>query len=149
MAKGRVGYGRVWQGRKHIFWPNLLLVILGKIKGQNLERGWVYKPCLEWGRWLNCDWNGVRGSNIVSKHMYIGQDPSLEYSPGCRYGLASGSLKEKHTNFYMHTRFKQTYIQIINIFHYLSFFVCYTGKQWCWQNLCKDFVHTIVFQCGS
>ena len=55
---------------KHIFWPNLFLVILGKIKGQYLKRGWVYKPCLERSRWLNCGWDGVRGSKIVPKHMH-------------------------------------------------------------------------------
>ena len=115
---------------KHIFWPNLFLVILRKVKGQCLERGWVYNPCLERGRWLNCGWNGFRGSKIVSKRMYQfhWSVPLTGVPPGLQIWYGIGELESKTHNFCMHFLFKQTYIQIMNIFHYLNLFVYYTEK---------------------
>ena len=76
-------------------------------------------------------WNGVRGSKVISKHMYqfhwsvpfTGVPPELQIWHGI------GELEIKTHNFYMHFLFKQTYIQIINIFHYLNLFVNYTEKE--------------------
>ena len=40
-----------------------------------------------------------------------------------------GELESKTHNFYMHFLFKQTYIQIMNIFYYPNLFVYYTEKK--------------------
>ena len=114
-------------------WQGLGVLESLKIKCQYLGWGWEYKRCLERGRWLNFGWNEVKGFKIVYPNTcasFIGQYPSSEY-PGLQKWHGLGVLESKTHNFYMHFLFKQTYIQIINIFHYLSLFVYYIGKKCC------------------
>ena len=124
-----------------------------KIKGQYLEWSCVYKACLERGRWLNCGWNGVRLKSYPNTcSSFIGQYPSPEYpaphpptdthpTPGLQIWHGTRELESKTHNFYMHFLFKQTYIQIINSFHYLNLFVYYTEEKNVVDKIC---VNTLI-----
>ena len=123
-------------------WHGLGVLERLKIKCPYLEWGWVYKPCLERGRWLNCGWNGIRGSKIVYPNTCTSLLVSIPHrnTPGLQIRHGLGVLESKTHNFYMHFLFKQTYIQIINIFHCLNLFVYYIGK----NGVENIFVNTLI-----
>ena len=78
-----------------------LLSVGGIMKGQCLELGLVYKPCLETGRCLNCVWDKVYRLEIYvltpAPVSLISIPHGGAPTPGCSTGMAS----KTHIKLYM------------------------------------------------